>query len=138
MLMHERYDSLMARLNRLVDKYRITTIVLVAVLVAGPGYLRQERAIDSAERAIARAEEAIELSNVQRAEARVNACEGDRRFALGHNGLVQYLADVPRATPRTEEEQALVDDYLEKNLVPVRECTPKAIESFYAADPSDG
>lgn len=103
-------------------------VVVIVVLVAAPAYLRQEQATNDAKNAAHRAEEAIALLKVQRDEARMSTCLNDRTFATGHNGLVLYLTHIPGRPP---PDPAVAEAFEKANLVPVRECTPEAIDEFY-------
>lgn len=101
-----------AWVNRYVN-WSLAAMVVVAVLVGAPGYLRQETAIhtakdaaeraqsaaeqaagaadqagdatDEAKRAIAQANDAIAQIVAQRTESRIKLCEKDQRFAVAHN-----------------------------------------------------
>lgn len=90
----------------------LLTIVAI-VLVAGLGYLRLEAII----------QDIIDA----RADGRVAACNVDRKFALGHNGLVLYLTHVPGRPPPDPELAAAFE---KANLVPVRKCDAKSIATF--------
>lgn len=90
----------------------LLTIVAI-VLVAGLGYLRLEAII----------RDIIDA----RADGRIAACNVDRKFALGHNGLVLYLTHVPGRPP---PDPALAAAFEKANLVPVRKCDPKSIAAF--------
>lgn len=102
------------------------------------------RANDAAEKA----NDAIEEIVATRTEARAATCEAANANAARINALndrtFQLLEDAvaaPRETPRTPEEQAATDAFLEQQRqafeaikVELRDCSPEGIEAFYDQD----
>ena len=87
----------------------------------------------------------IDRINQSRANARVVACQSDRDTAQKINALndrtqqlLEQTFNAPRPTPRSAENQKLVDAYLKDQKakfdavkVEVRRCDPESIREFY-------
>lgn len=131
---------------RLVRSHPFTSLFVCVFLVVAPGYYRQEQAINKAESAAVRAEEANALLIEQRTEGRRLACEKDKRFALGHNALVEshnefvlILVTGGGTRKLNPQTQALVDAEVarnNRNIVSVPDCSPEGL-ALLPGEPDD-
>lgn len=123
---------------------RILGTALAVVLVIA---VRGQQTADKAQKAADKAQEAVELVIAQRDDARVAACEKDNADANRENTKLDRDKDLlddtfnnPAGRERTPEQQSAVDAYLADQYAqydalrsPLRDCSRKGIEAFYAA-----
>lgn len=106
------------------DRHRILTIVVVAVLIASPGYWRQEAAIT-------KAQEAVDAIEAQTDVARKIACDQQNVVYGKINGILLTSVQPRPGQNRTADEQAAIDARIKPYLIPERNCTPEGIADYY-------
>lgn len=107
-----------AKVRVWLRKHHLVTHVLITVAIVTPGYLRIESIVQSIIDA--------------RSDARVVSCADSNEFAFKYNaGLTYAFQPQPGDPPRSSADQAQADLFLSHLLVPVRDCTPAAIEKHY-------
>lgn len=93
-----------------------------------------------------RAQEAIDQANSERAARTVTSCDQQATFSRAHNRLVLDLAGIdpdsghPTSTwtDRTPEQLDAIRPRLQRNLLPLRICTPEAIAAYFQSGGRDG
>ena len=107
--------------QRWTDRHRLLTVVLVATIIATPGYFRQEQAIN-------KAQEAVDSVVEQRDTARVANCENQNVVYEKINRILRLASAPEEGETRTPQRQAEVDAALIPFLIPFNKCDLASIE----------
>ncbi len=130
------HETPLEELNRLLRderrRWRARFVGVALIVLIGAAFLvRTSQVATEAKAAAVKAQEAVDLVVAQRAEARVTACEKDKRFAIAHNNLVNFFLSVPDNDP----DPVLRKRFEDENIVPVPDCSPAGIAATYPAVP---
>lgn len=105
-----------ARVEAFCQRHHLLTVVVVATLIATPGFYRLEQLLD----------DIVDARN----EARVVSCRDSKEVAEAINRTI-VLAYNPPGRERTPEQQKFVDLYVPTILLPVRSCSDRAISDHF-------
>lgn len=140
----ELADNQLSMLKNIRTERRVQGFILLVALVVlaffGVGMIRQGDTVS-------RLDALFEQFQADRLQAQRNSCRSyNDGLAAAHNGLVEEViefvaflgtADATPDTPRSPEEQALVDQLIgqrvsefETRLIPWRDCSDEGLEAF--------